>query len=182
MAVQITIRSGTAAALVQKAEQHQCATDDFKRTYKVCGEVRVRKSDLRETNDAQVRVDVLENAMGQKNQSHGKPNQQDTGRALRRSEAEMEQCVHVGPLTAFPQTKCPPVETCLSRHLDRHHHAFVFLPYDMAVKDKPPNNLRVCEGNDHFGLAGLPATTLADTVLRLYGARPLASLAVQSYR
>ena len=24
----------------------------------------------------------------------------------------------------------------------------------MAVKDKPPNNLRVCEGNDHFGLAG----------------------------
>src|SRR6516165_6823820 len=31
-----------------KAEQHQCATDDFRRTYKVCGEVRVRKSDLRE--------------------------------------------------------------------------------------------------------------------------------------
>ena len=26
----------------------------------------------------------------------------------------------------------------------------------MAVKDKPPNNPRICEGNDHFGLAGFP--------------------------
>ena len=89
MAAQITIRSGTAAALVQRPSSAN-ATDDFKRTYKVCGEVRVRKSDLRETNDAHVRVDVLENALGQKNQSHGKANQQDTGRALRRSEEEME--------------------------------------------------------------------------------------------
>lgn len=101
MAVQITVRSGTAAALVRKAEQHQCATDDFKRTYKACGEVRVRKSDLRETNDAHVRVDRLEKALGQKNQSHGKTNQQNIGRASRRSEEETERCVHLGRFDPF---------------------------------------------------------------------------------
>lgn len=26
------------------------------------------------------------------------------------------------------------------------------------MRDKPPNNLRICEGNDHFGLAGLPVS------------------------
>jgi len=88
MAVQITIRSGTAAALVERPSSTQCTTDGFKRTYKVCREVRVLKSDLRETNDAHVRVDVLENALGQKNQSHGKTNQQE----------EMERCVHLGRL------------------------------------------------------------------------------------
>src|SRR5262249_46296387 len=143
--------------------QHQCATDDFKRTYKVCGEVRVRKSDLRETNDAHVRVDVLENPLGQKNQSDSKTNQQDTGRALRRSGEEMEQCVHLGPLQPFPKEIAPRLKLAyLAASIAIH--AFVFVLYDMAVKDKPPNDLRVCEGNDHFGLAGLPATTLADTV------------------
>ena len=28
----------------------------------------------------------------------------------------------------------------------------------MAVRDKPPNNLRISEGNDHFGLAGFPVS------------------------
>ena len=96
MAVQITIRSGTAEALVQRPSSTS-ATDGFKRTYKACGEARVRKSDLRETNDAHVRVDVLENALGQKNQSRGKTNQQE----------ELEQCVHLGCLQPFRKENAP---------------------------------------------------------------------------
>ena len=74
-----------------------------------------------------------------------------------------------------------PVETCLSRRLDRHHHAFVFVLYDMAVKDKPPNNLRICEGNDHFGRRA-SRNQLGRYCILMCIARLLASLAVGSYR
>jgi len=47
------------------------------------------------TNDAHVRVDVLEN---EKISPTARRIQQDAGRALRRSEEEMEQCVHLSRL------------------------------------------------------------------------------------
>ena len=40
---------------------------------------------------AHVGIDVFEDALGQKNQPHSKANEQDTARALRRSEEELEQ-------------------------------------------------------------------------------------------
>jgi len=44
----------------------------------------------------------------------------------------------------------------LGPHFDCHHHAFVFVFDDMAVKHEAPENFRICERNDELGLARFP--------------------------
>ena len=52
----------------------------------------------------------------------------------------------------------------LFHHLDRHHHAFIFMLDHVAVEHEPPNNFGVREGDDEFRLPGLTVSGRWNTI------------------